>query len=92
MKLPMLCGDALENPPGYILELLFIKGSNPLKAAGGAYQNYTVAANSISFIKSGLALNKTYCWNVMAVGNGTTIKNRLGPMAELTGSLQPSLR
>jgi uncharacterized repeat protein (TIGR02543 family) len=46
-----------------------------IKKAGGAYQNYTLAANTTSFVKSGLAPGKTYYWNVEALGNGTSIKN-----------------
>jgi hypothetical protein len=46
-----------------------------IKAAGGTYKNYIVAANSTSFIKSGLAKNKSYFWNVQAVGNGKNILN-----------------
>jgi uncharacterized repeat protein (TIGR03803 family) len=45
-----------------------------LKKAGGAYANYTVAANSTSFTKSGLTPGGTYYWNVQAVGNGTSTR------------------
>jgi uncharacterized repeat protein (TIGR01451 family)/uncharacterized repeat protein (TIGR02543 family) len=46
-----------------------------LKPAGGTYAVFTVPANSISFLKSGLARNKTYYWSVQAKGNGTSIKD-----------------
>jgi hypothetical protein len=44
-----------------------------IKPAGGAYTNIIVPVNSVTYIKSGLAHNKTYYWNVQAVGNGTSI-------------------
>jgi hypothetical protein len=46
-----------------------------IKPAGGAYAVINVAANSVIYVKSGLARNKTYFWNVQAVGNGTTVLN-----------------
>jgi hypothetical protein len=46
-----------------------------IKPAGGAYKTITLAANSVSYITSGLAKNKAYFWNVQAVGNGTSILN-----------------
>jgi uncharacterized repeat protein (TIGR01451 family) len=48
-----------------------------IKKAGGVYQNYTLAANAISFVKSGLTPGKLYYWNVQALGTGTTTKNSL---------------
>ncbi len=45
-----------------------------IKKAGGSYVNYTLAANTVQYIKTGLALGKVYYWNVQAVGNGTTSK------------------
>jgi uncharacterized repeat protein (TIGR01451 family) len=45
-----------------------------LKKAGGAYANFTLAANTIQYVKWGLSLGKVYYWNVQAVGNGTTTK------------------
>jgi len=50
-----------------------------IKPAGGAYAYITVAANTVSHIKSGLALNKTYYWSVQAKGNGTSIKDSAFP-------------
>jgi hypothetical protein len=44
-----------------------------IKPAGGAYSYITVAANAISYIKSGLTHNKTYSWSVQAIGNGTSV-------------------
>jgi uncharacterized repeat protein (TIGR01451 family) len=49
------------------------------KVAGGAYSNYTLAANTTTYTKSGLAKNKTYYWSVQAIGNGTSIKNSVWP-------------
>jgi uncharacterized repeat protein (TIGR02543 family) len=46
-----------------------------LKKAGGAYINYTLAANTTSFVKSGLTPGKLYYWNVQALGTGTTTKS-----------------
>jgi uncharacterized repeat protein (TIGR02543 family) len=46
-----------------------------IKPAGGTYASYTVAADTVSFLKSGLARNKVYYWSVQAKGNGTTIKD-----------------
>ncbi len=51
-----------------------IKYKVRIKKAGGAYANYTLAAGTVQYIKSGLALGKVYYWNVQAVGNGTTTK------------------
>ena len=48
-----------------------------IKEAGGAYQNYTLAANAISFMKSGLTPGKLYYWNVQALGTGTATKSSL---------------
>ncbi len=45
-----------------------------IKKAGGSYVNYTLAANTVQYIKSGLTLGKVYYWNVQAVGNGTATK------------------
>jgi len=44
-----------------------------VKPAGGAYANFTAAKNATSYLLTGRAVNKTYYWNVQAVGNGTTI-------------------
>ena len=44
-----------------------------IKPVGGAYTLITLPANSLTYIKSGLKPGKTYQWNIMAVGNGTTI-------------------
>jgi uncharacterized repeat protein (TIGR01451 family) len=46
-----------------------------IKKAGGTYANYLLSVNTVQFVKSGLTPSKTYYWNVMAMGNGTTIKN-----------------
>jgi uncharacterized repeat protein (TIGR02543 family) len=46
-----------------------------IKRGAGAYKNYTLAANTVSYVASGLVAGKTYSWNVQALGNGTTIKN-----------------
>ena len=46
-----------------------------LKKQGGSYVNTTLAQNTTQYTKSGLAAGKVYSWNVMAVGNGTSIKN-----------------
>ena len=51
-----------------------IKYKVRIKKAGGAYVNYTLAANTVQYIKSGLAAGKVYYWNVQAVGNGTTTR------------------
>jgi phenylacetate-coenzyme A ligase PaaK-like adenylate-forming protein len=45
-----------------------------IKPAGGAYKNYTLAANTTSYITATILASKTYYWNVQALGNGTTIK------------------
>ena len=45
------------------------------KQAGGAYVYFNTAQNATSYVKAGLARNKTYSWNVRAKGNGTTIKD-----------------
>jgi hypothetical protein len=44
-----------------------------VKPAGGAYTNFTAAKNATSYLLTGRATNKTYYWNVQAVGNGTTV-------------------
>ncbi len=44
-----------------------------VKPAGGSYVNFTTAADATSYFLTGRAANKTYYWNVQAVGNGTTI-------------------
>jgi hypothetical protein len=46
-----------------------------IKPAGGTYAFINVPANSVIYVKSGLARNKAYSWNVQAVGNGTTVLN-----------------
>jgi hypothetical protein len=46
-----------------------------VKPGGGSYTNYNVAANATSFFLTGRKANKTYYWNVQAVGNGTTVAN-----------------
>ena len=50
-----------------------------IKPAGGGYAYITVAANTISYLRSGLARNKTYLWSVQAKGNGTSIKDSAFP-------------
>lgn len=45
-----------------------------IKKAGRLYANYLLAANTVQYIKTGLALGKVYYWNVQAVGNGTTTR------------------
>ncbi len=45
------------------------------KAAGGAYVFINVSQDTTSYLKGGLAPNKTYYWNVQAVGNGANILN-----------------
>jgi uncharacterized repeat protein (TIGR01451 family) len=49
------------------------------KVAGGAYVSYTLAAGTTSYVKKGLAKNKTYYWSVQAIGNGTSILNSPWP-------------
>jgi uncharacterized repeat protein (TIGR01451 family) len=56
-----------------------VKNKIRIKKAGGSYVNYTLPAGTTSFVKSGLAKGKTYCWSVQAVGNGTSIKNSAWP-------------
>jgi len=51
-----------------------IKYKVRIKKAGGFYVNYALAAGTVQYIKSGLALGKVYYWNVQAVGNGTTTR------------------
>ena len=46
-----------------------------LKPAGSAYIYFNTLQDATSYIKSGLAKNKTYYWNVQAFGNGTSILN-----------------
>ena len=50
-----------------------------IKKAGGAYAFKTVTANTVAFLKTGLAKGKTYYWSVQAVGNGTSTKNSAFP-------------
>jgi len=50
-----------------------------IKPAGGAYAYIKVTANTVSYLKSGLAKNKTYLWSVQAKGNGTSIKSSAFP-------------
>ena len=50
-----------------------------IKPAGGAYAYIKVTANTVSYLKSGLAKNKTYLWSVQAKGNGTSIKDSAFP-------------
>lgn len=50
-----------------------------IKKVGAAFRMYTVAANSTSYVISGLAKAKTYSWSVQAIGNGTSIKNSAWP-------------
>ncbi len=49
------------------------------KIAGGAYTVTTLGPDVTSLAKTGLRSGKTYYWSVMAVGNGTTIKNSVWP-------------
>ncbi len=44
-----------------------------VKPAGGSYTNYLAGADATSYLLTGRAANKTYSWNVQAVGNGGTI-------------------
>lgn len=46
-----------------------------IKVAGGAYAAYALGNNAVNYLKTGLRRGKTYYWNVMAMGNGTTILN-----------------
>jgi uncharacterized repeat protein (TIGR01451 family) len=46
-----------------------------IKAEGGAYGYYTLAAGSTSFPIPSLVPGRTYRWNVQAIGTGTTTKN-----------------
>ena len=46
-----------------------------IKKAGGAYASILVPADTPILTRPGLTPGKTYFWNVMAVGNGTSIKN-----------------
>jgi uncharacterized repeat protein (TIGR02543 family) len=50
-----------------------------IKKAGGIYVYKILAANTVSFLKKGLAKGKTYYWSVRAKGNGTTTKNSAFP-------------
>jgi hypothetical protein len=54
-----------------------------IKPAGGAYTNVTTAKNVVSYLKKALAKNKTYYWNVRALGNGTSTKNSLWANSEV---------
>jgi len=42
-----------------------------IKPKGGAYSYFNTEQNATSYVKSGLARNKTYLWNVRAKANGT---------------------
>jgi hypothetical protein len=44
-----------------------------IKPAGGAYSNFAAAKDATSYLLKGRSPNKTYSWNVKAVGNGTTV-------------------
>ena len=46
-----------------------------IKKAGGSYVNVNVPSGTNSYNKTNLTPGKTYYWNVMAVGNGTSTKN-----------------
>ncbi len=46
-----------------------------LKAAGGNYTYYSTPQNATSYSISGLTYNKTYYWNVQAMGNGTSTQD-----------------
>ncbi len=46
-----------------------------IKAAGGEYGYYALAAGSTSFPLPSLVPGRTYRWNVQALGTGTTTKN-----------------
>jgi len=46
-----------------------------VKQSGGAYVNFDTLANATSYLLTKRNPSKTYYWNVMAVGNGTTTKN-----------------
>jgi len=50
-----------------------------IKKAGGIYVYKILAANTVSFLKKGLAKGKIYYWSVRAKGNGTTTKNSAFP-------------
>jgi hypothetical protein len=43
-----------------------------IKRAGGVYAYKTVAANAVSFLKSGLARGETFYWGVRVIGDGTS--------------------
>ncbi len=49
------------------------------KIAGGTYVVTTLGPDSTSLLKTGLRPGKTYYWSVMALGNGTSIKNSVWP-------------
>jgi len=46
-----------------------------VKQAGGAYVKFATLADATSYLLTNCNPDKTYFWNVMAVGNGTTTKN-----------------
>jgi uncharacterized repeat protein (TIGR02543 family) len=50
-----------------------------IKKAGGIYVYKILPANTMSFLKKGLAKGKTYYWSIRAKGNGTTTKNSAFP-------------
>jgi len=76
----------VENPVSVSLDWLDTN-TNPqelkykvrFKVAGGTYANYTLAAGTTSYVRSGLAKNRTYDWSVQTIGNGTSIKNSPWP-------------
>ncbi len=45
------------------------------KIAGGVYAFTIVPAGTAEYLKTALDPGKTYYWNVMAMGDGTTVKN-----------------
>ncbi len=45
------------------------------KIAGGVYAYFIVPAGTVEYLRTGLDPGKSYYWNVMAMGDGTIVKN-----------------
>jgi len=56
------------------------------KPSGGSYSYFTVGQNISSYLKSNLVANKTYYWNVMAVGDDSNFTIPPGLMEASTAS------
>jgi hypothetical protein len=55
------------------------QGKVRFKVAGGTYTTTTLAPGTTPLPKTGLKPGKTYCRSVMAVDNGTSIRNSAWP-------------